>query len=79
MQNLYSYTEKFLQKSLNALPSPCRFMPKGSRRFSEDLAMRISPAQRGFLEKYAEERDIGICKAARYCIDAMMKKEGFTP
>jgi len=54
-------------------------MPKGSRRFSEDLAMRISPAQRDFLEKYAEERDIGICKAARYCIDAMMKKEGFTP
>jgi hypothetical protein len=53
-------------------------MSIGSRLLSEDLSFRASPKQREFLEKYAEEHGIGICAAARVCIDEMMRKEGWT-
>lgn len=54
-------------------------MPKtGPRRLSQDVSLRISPAQREFLEKYAEKNDIGICAAVRDSIDEMMKNEDLT-
>ena len=53
-------------------------MSRGQRIFTDDLAFRVTPAQRGFLEKLAEENGIGIGKAARICIDEMMKNEGVT-
>lgn len=48
------------------------------RKFTADVAFRVTPAQREFLEKYAEDNDMGICKAARVCIDEKMKNEGLT-
>ena len=45
------------------------------RRFTKDLALRCSEEQRDFLEKYARENDVGICAAARHCINTAMKFE----
>lgn len=45
------------------------------RRFGKDLTLRCSEEQRDFLEKYARENDVGICAAARYCINKAMKSE----
>lgn len=48
------------------------------RKFSRDLAFRVTEEQRDFLETYASENGIGICAAARYCINTAMKFEKAT-
>lgn len=53
-------------------------MSRGKRVYTDDLAFRVKPAQREFLEKYADDHDMGLCQAARFCIDEMMKREGLT-
>ncbi len=40
------------------------------------VSFRISPAQRAFLEKTAEERNVGLCEAGRIIIDEAMARAG---
>lgn len=45
------------------------------RRYSKDLALRLSEEQREFLEKMAATKGCGICEAARICIGSEMARE----
>jgi len=51
-------------------------MPK---RYTHVLNAYVTAEQREFLEKYAEENDIGLGKAARIAISKMMQSEGVVP
>ncbi|MDD1759748.1 MAG: hypothetical protein LUQ44_04005 [Methanothrix sp.] len=49
---------------------------KGTERLTDAIAYRISASQREFLERMAEEKNIGLCEAARIVLDeARMKVE----
>jgi hypothetical protein len=49
---------------------------KGSERLTDSIAYRISASQRSFLERIAEEKNVGLCEAARIILDeARMKVE----
>ena len=49
---------------------------KGIERLTDAIAYRISASQREFLEQIAEEKNIGLCEAARIVLDeARMKVE----
>ena len=51
---------------------------KGTERLTDAIAYRISASQREFLERIAEEKNIGLCEAARIVLDkARMKVEAF--
>ena len=51
---------------------------KGFERLTDAIAYRISASQRAFLEQIAEEKNIGLCEAARIVLDeARMKVEAF--
>jgi hypothetical protein len=47
---------------------------KGKERLSDAITYRISASQRAFLEKLAEEKNIGLCEAARYVLDEVMTR-----
>jgi len=49
---------------------------KGSERLTDAIAYRISASQRAFLERIAEEKNVGLCKAARIVLDEAMSKAG---
>jgi len=38
------------------------------------VSFRVSPSQRAFLEKIAEEKKVGLCEAARSILDEAMEK-----
>lgn len=39
--------------------------PKGDQRMRDAISYRVTDKQRSFLEKFAEERKMGLCAAAR--------------
>ena len=49
---------------------------KGSERLTDAIAYRISASQRAFLERIAEEKNVGLCEAARIILDDAMSKTG---
>ena len=49
---------------------------KGSERLTDAIAYRVSASQRAFLERIAEEKNIGLCEAARIILDEAMSKAG---
>jgi hypothetical protein len=49
---------------------------KGSERLTDAIAYRISASQRAFLEQIAEEKNVGLCEAARTILDEAMGKDG---
>ena len=49
---------------------------KGPERLADVIAYRISASQRAFLERFAEERNMGVCEAARSFLDEAMAKAG---
>jgi hypothetical protein len=49
---------------------------KKSERLMDAVSFRVSPAQRAFLERIAEEKNVGLCEAARSVLnDAMNRAE----
>jgi hypothetical protein len=49
---------------------------RGLERLMDAVSFRVSPAQRAFLEKIAEERNVGLCEAGRIVIDEAMARAG---
>jgi len=49
---------------------------KGPERLTDAIAYRITASQRAFLEQVAEERNIGLCEAARFILDEVRMKAG---
>ena len=49
---------------------------KGSERLCDAISFRVSPAQRAFLERIAEENNVGLCEAGRLVIDKVRNKDG---
>ena len=49
---------------------------KGPERLTDAIAYRISASQRAFLEQIAEEKNIGLCEAARIILDDARVKAG---
>lgn len=47
---------------------------KRSERLMDAVSFRVSPSQRAFLEKIAEEKKVGLCEAARSILDEAMEK-----
>lgn len=43
-------------------------------RISEQLSFRVTKAQRAFLEKMSQEKNVGLCEAARMCLDDVMSR-----
>lgn len=50
----------------------------GPTRLTDALSFRTRIEQRIALEKFAEERKIGICEAARMLLDAGIEAKGIT-
>jgi hypothetical protein len=48
---------------------------KGSERLCDAISFRVSPGQRAFLEKTAEENNVGLCEAGRIVIDKVRNSE----
>ena len=46
---------------------------KGIERLCDAVSFRVSPKQRQFLEQVAEEKNIGLCEAARELLDLGIK------
>jgi hypothetical protein len=51
---------------------------RGMERLMDAVSFRVSPSQRAFLEKIAEEKNVGLCEAGRIVIDEAMAKAGAT-
>ncbi|NLX38877.1 MAG: hypothetical protein GXY73_05115 [Methanothrix sp.] len=51
-----------------------RVKRKRSERLMDAVSFRVSPSQRAFLEKIAEEKKVGLCEAARSILDEAMEK-----
>jgi hypothetical protein len=51
---------------------------KGSERLTDAIAYRISASQRAFLERIAEEKNVGLCEAARTVLDEAIVRAGAT-
>jgi hypothetical protein len=49
---------------------------KGPERLTDAIAYRVTASQRAFLERIAEERNMGLCEAARSVLDEVMTKAG---
>lgn len=49
---------------------------RGSERLMDAISFRVSQTQRAFLEKIAEEKNVGLCEAARSVIDDAMARAG---
>jgi len=53
-----------------------RHKAKKQKRLCDAISFRVSPEQRRFLEKIAEEHNIGLCQAARSVLDEIMSQQG---
>jgi hypothetical protein len=49
---------------------------KREKRLCDAISLRVSPDQRKFLEKIAEENNVGLCEAGRIVIDDVMARIG---
>ena len=49
---------------------------KQKKRLCDAISFRVSPEQRAFLEKTAEEHNVGLCEAGRIIIDKVRTMEG---
>jgi hypothetical protein len=49
---------------------------KREKRLCDAISFRVSPEQRAFLEKTAEENNVGLCEAGRIIIDKVRAIEG---
>lgn len=49
---------------------------KRETRLCDAISFRVSPEQRAFLEKTAEENNVGLCEAGRIIIDKVRTMEG---
>ena len=49
---------------------------RGMERLMDAVSFRVSPSQRAFLEKIAEEKNVGLCEAGRIIIDEAMARAG---
>ena len=49
---------------------------KGPERLTDAVAYRISASQRAFLERIAEEKNVGLCEAARAGLNEAMIRAG---
>ena len=47
-----------------------------SERLSDGVAIRTTPSQRTFLEKFAEKHKIPLCEGVRLLIDEAMDRAG---
>jgi hypothetical protein len=45
-------------------------------RLMDAVSFRVSASQRAFLEKICEERNVGLCEAARSVLDEAMRNRG---
>ena len=48
----------------------------GPERLTDAVAYRISASQRAFLEHIAEEKNVGLCEAARAVLNEAMIRAG---
>lgn len=46
---------------------------KGPERLTDAVAYRVTAAQRTFLERIADEKNVGIGEAARIVLDKVMR------
>ena len=53
---------------------PRRLNQKGTERLTDAIAYRITATQRAFLERLSEERNVGLCEAARIVLDDVMTR-----
>jgi hypothetical protein len=53
-------------------------LKKGQTRMRDAISYRVTDSQRIVLEKFAEERKVGICRAARELLDEGIKAKGLT-
>ncbi len=51
---------------------------KSDKRLCDAISFRVSPEQRAFLERIAEENNVGLCEAGRLVIDKVRNKEGIS-
>ena len=49
---------------------------RGKERLMDAVSFRVSPSQRAFLEKIAEDKNVGLCEAGRIVIDEAMARAG---
>ncbi len=49
---------------------------KGVERLMDAVSFRVSPSQRAFLEKIADEKNVGLCEAARSVLNEAMARAG---
>ncbi len=49
---------------------------KNKERLTDVISYRISALQRAFLEKRADEKNMGLCEAARSVLDEVMNEAG---
>jgi hypothetical protein len=49
---------------------------RGMERLMDAVSFRVSPSQRAFLEKIAEDKNVGLCEAGRIIIDEAMARAG---
>jgi hypothetical protein len=49
---------------------------KGQTRMRDSISYRVTDGQRMALEKFAEDRKVGICEAARELMDAGIAAKG---
>ena len=51
-------------------------LKKGQPRMRDSISYRVTDGQRMALEKFAEDRKVGICEAARELMDAGIAAKG---
>ena len=49
---------------------------RGTERLMDAVSFRVSPSQRAFLEKIAEDKNVGLCEAGRIVINEAMARAG---
>ena len=49
---------------------------KRKKRMCDAISFRVLPEQRAFLEKIAEENNVGLCEAGRIIIEREMIRAG---
>jgi hypothetical protein len=47
-----------------------------SERLCDAISLRVSPAQRAFLEQIAEDNGVGLCEAGRIIINRVREMDG---
>jgi hypothetical protein len=49
---------------------------KGIDRLMDAVSFRVSPVQRAFLERIADEKNVGLCEAARFVLNEAIARAG---